>query len=75
MIEREFGQNHPLKELLEYYCDSNVSDDKFKDIMKEYEHKMNLNWLTSGYATLYEFLMSHKGLKFLSTIQNKTGVA
>jgi len=75
MVEREFGQNHPLKVLLEYYCDNNISDDKFKIIMREYEHKMNLSWLTSGYAILYEFLMSGEGLKLLSTIQNEIGVA
>ena len=43
--------------------------------MREYEHKMNLSWLTSGYAILYEFLMSDEGLKLLSTIQNEIGVA
>ena len=75
MIEREFGHGHPLKVLLEYYFDSNISDDKFKIIMREYEHKMNLSWLTSEYAILYEFLVSSDGLKLLSTIQNEIGVA
>ena len=75
MIEREFGHGHPLKVLLEYYCDSIISDDKFKIIMREYEHKMNISWLTSEYAILYEFLVSSDGLKLLSTIQNEIGVA
>ena len=43
--------------------------------MREYEHKMNLSWLTSEYAILYEFLVSSDGLKLLSTIQNEIGVA
>ena len=72
-IKRDFGENHPLKLVLEYYRDSEISKSQFRNVMKNFENEMNLKWITSEYSILYEYIFSPDGIKFVSKVSNELG--